>query len=184
MIHFIKLPGLPVIVLGKWLLILGEPIFCKANTIMGEKVVATNRKAHFEYFLLEHFEAGLSLQGSEIKSVREGKVSLAESYVSIENGHEAFLVEAHIAPYEAASYTNHDPKRKRRLLLHAKEIRELWNAVRMKGVTIVPVRMYLKDGRAKLDIAIAKGKKQYDKRQEIAKRDQEREIARSRHGDG
>jgi SsrA-binding protein len=150
---------------------------------MPVKVVSTNRKAHFEYFLLEHFEAGISLQGTEIKSVRAGQVSLVESYIRIENGKEAWLMNAHIAPYDPASRFNHDPLRPRRLLLHAREIRELWDAVRMKGVTIVPVQMYLKDGRAKLDIAIAKGKKQYDKRQEIAKRDQEREIARSRRGE-
>lgn len=150
---------------------------------MGVKVVSTNRKAHFEYFLLEHFEAGLSLQGSEIKSIRAGQVSLAEAYIRIENGQEAWLLNAHIAPYESANRFNHDPKRPRRLLLHRKEIRELWNAVRLKGVTIVPVQLYLKEGLAKLDIAIAKGKKQYDKREDIAKRDQQREAARQRRGD-
>lgn len=150
---------------------------------MPVKVVSTNRKAHFEYFLLEHFEAGISLQGTEIKSVRSGQVSLVEAYIRIDNGKEAWLMNAHIAPYDPASRFNHDPLRPRRLLLHAREIRELWDAVRIKGVTIVPVQMYLKDGRAKLDIAIAKGKKQYDKREEIAKRDQEREIARSRRGE-
>lgn len=146
---------------------------------MPVKIVAKNRKAHFDFFLLEHFEAGLSLQGSEIKSIRAGQVSLSEAYIRIENGREAWLENAHIAPYDAASHYNHDPKRPRRLLLHSREIRELWDSVRIKGVTIVPVQLYLKEGRAKLDIAIAKGKKQYDKRQEIAKRDQEREIKRS-----
>lgn len=144
---------------------------------MDSKIVAKNRKAEFEYFLLEHFEAGLALQGSEIKSVRAGQVSLQESYIQVDAS-SAWLVGAHIATYEAASYTNHDPKRSRQLLLHKKEIRQLWNAIRQKGVTIVPVRMYLKDGRAKLDIAVAKGKKLYDKREVIAKRDAEREIAR------
>ena len=142
------------------------------------KVVATNRKAGFEYFLLEKFEAGLSLRGSEIKSVRAGQVSLAESYVDIENGRDAWLVEAHIAPYEQANRNNHDPKRKRRLLLHRKQIRELWNAVRMKGMTIVPTQVYIKDGRAKIEIALARGKKAYDKRAVIAKRDQAREQER------
>jgi SsrA-binding protein len=145
---------------------------------MDSKVVAKNRKAEFEYFLLEHFEAGISLQGSEIKSVRAGQVSLQESYVQVD-ANDAWLVGAHIAPYEAASYTNHDPKRSRQLLLHKKEIRQLWNAIRQKGVTVVPVRMYLKNGRAKLDIAIAKGKKLYDKRQEIARKDAERDLARN-----
>lgn len=148
-------------------------------TTMGVKVVATNRKAHFEYFLLDHFEAGIVLQGSEIKSIRAGQMSLQEAYVEINETHlEAWLVNAHIAPYDPASRFNHDPIRPRRLLLHKSEIREMWDEVRKKGVTIVPVQVYLKDGRAKLDLAIAKGKKQYDKRQEIAKRDAEREIAR------
>ena len=148
---------------------------------MGIKVVATNRKAHFEYFLLEHFEAGLSLQGSEIKSIRAGQMSLAEAYVQIENGREAWLVNAHIAPYEQANRFNHDPLRPRRLLLHRREIRAMWDAVRQKGVTIAPVQVYLKDGRAKLDIAIAKGKKLYDKRADIAKRDADREMNRQRN---
>jgi len=146
------------------------------------KIVATNRKAGFEYFLMEHFEAGLALQGSEIKSIRSGQVSLAEAYVDID-GNEAWLVEAHIAPYRQANRFNHDPKRRRRLLLHKKEIRRLWNDVRQKGVTIVPLKVYLKDGRAKLEIALAKGKKLHDKRDAIAQRDQVREQAREMRGD-
>ena len=145
---------------------------------MPEKTIATNRKAHFEYFLLEHFEAGISLLGSEIKSIRSGQWSLAEAYVEV-NGREAWLVNANIAPYMQANRMNHDPKRKRRLLLHKKEIRELWDAIRQKGVTVVPVSAYYKNGRVKLDIAIAKGKKLYDKRQDIAKKDAERDISRS-----
>jgi len=142
------------------------------------KVVATNRKASFEYFLLEKFEAGLVLQGSEIKSIRAGQVSIVEAYVDIEGGKEAWLVEAHIAPYAQANRFNHDPKRKRRLLLHKKQIREMWNNIRLKGMTIVPTRIYIKDGRAKIEIALAKGKKNYDKREAIAKRDQAREADR------
>jgi SsrA-binding protein len=142
------------------------------------KIVATNRKAGFEYFLLERFEAGLSLQGSEIKSIRSGQISLAEAFVDIEGGKEAWLIEAHIAIYEQASRFNHDPKRRRRLLLHKKEIRKMWNEVRQKGVTIVPLKVYIKNGRAKIEIALAKGKKLHDKRDTIAKRDQERESAR------
>jgi SsrA-binding protein len=148
---------------------------------MANKIVATNRKAHFEYFLLEHFEAGISLLGTEIKSIREGQISLAEAFVKID-GRDAWLMNAHIAPYESASRFNHDPRRPRRLLLHRREIRELWDSVRQKGVTIIPVQVYLKDGRAKVDIAIAKGKKQYDKREEIAKRDADRESDRDRKG--
>lgn len=146
------------------------------------KVVATNRKAGFKYFLMEHFEAGLALQGSEIKSIRAGQVSLAESYVETD-GREAWLVEAHIAPYREANRFNHDPKRRRRLLLHKREIRRLWNEVRQKGVTIVPLKVYLKNGRAKLEIALAKGKKLHDKRDAIAQRDQAREQAREMRGD-
>ena len=147
--------------------------------VEGVKVVATNRKAGFEYFLLDRFEAGLSLVGSEIKSIRAGQMSLAEAYVDVENGRNAWLIEAHIAPYAQANRFNHDPKRKRRLLLHKRQLRELWNAVRMKGMTIVPTRVYLKDGRAKVEIALARGKKAYDKRAVIAKRDQAREQDRA-----
>ncbi len=142
------------------------------------KVVATNRKAGFEYFLLERFEAGLVLQGSEIKSIRAGQVSIQESYVEIEAGEQAWLVEAHIAPYEQANRFNHDPKRKRKLLLHKKQIRELWNNTRIKGMTVVPTRIYLKNGRAKIEVALAKGKKAYDKRATIAKRDEARSAER------
>ncbi|MGC8856748.1 MAG: SsrA-binding protein SmpB [Anaerolineae bacterium] len=141
------------------------------------KVVATNRKAGFEYFLLDRFEAGMALQGSEIKSIRAGQMSLAESYVQV-NANEAWLMDAHIAPYEQANRFNHDPRRPRRLLLHKKEIRELWNAVRQKGMTIVPTRVYIKNGRAKIEIALARGKKAYDKRAAIAKRDEAREQER------
>lgn len=144
------------------------------------KVVASNRKARFEYFLLERYEAGLALQGSEIKSVRAGQISLAEAYVRVD-GREAWLVDAHVAPYEQASRFGHDPRRPRKLLLHRKEIRELWNAVRQKGMSIVPTRVYLKEGRAKVEIAIGRGKKQRDKRQVIARREAEREIERQMH---
>jgi SsrA-binding protein len=141
------------------------------------KIVATNRKAGFEYFLFERFEAGLALKGSEIKSIRSGQISLAESYIRVDED-QAWLIEAHIAPYIQANRFNHDPKRPRRLLLHHKEIREMWDAVRQKGVTIVPIRVYLKNGRAKIEIAIAKGKKLHDKREAIARRDAEREMDR------
>jgi len=143
------------------------------------KVVANNRKAGFEYFLMEKFEAGLELMGTEIKSIRAGQMSIAEAYVDVENGKEAWLVESHIAPYEQGNRFNHEPKRKRRLLLHKKEIRELWNNVRLKGMTIVPTRVYLKGGRAKIEIALAKGKKAYDKRAAIAKRDEARSNERA-----
>ncbi len=146
--------------------------------VEGVKVVATNRKAGFEYFLLERFEAGLALKGSEIKSIRAGPMSLAESYIEVENGQSAWLMEAHIAPYVQANRFNHDPRRKRRLLLHKRQIHQLWSAVRQKGMTIVPTKVYLKSGRAKIEIALARGKKAYDKRAAIAKRDQARELDR------
>ena len=145
---------------------------------MDIKVVATNRKAGHEYFLLEHFEAGLVLQGTEIKSIRAGQISLAEAYVRVD-GREAWLMDAHIAPYDHAGRFNHEPRRPRKLLLHRSEVRQLWENVRQKGVTIVPLRVYIKEGRAKVEIAIAKGKKLYDKRQTIAKRDSEREMERN-----
>ena len=141
------------------------------------KVVATNRKAKFEYFLIETFEAGISLQGSEIKSIRAGQISLKEAYVQTD-GEEAWLMSAHIAPYEQASRFNHDPVRPRRLLLHKREIRQLWDSVRQKGMTIIPTRVYLKDGRAKVEIALARGKKSYDIREAIKKRDSARDSAR------
>jgi SsrA-binding protein len=144
---------------------------------MDVKTVATNRKASHEYFLLERFEAGVALQGSEIKSIRAGQISLSQAYVQID-GHEAWLMDAHIAPYEQASIFNHEPRRPRKLLLHRNEIHRLWDEVRQKGVTIIPLRVYLKDGRAKVEIAVAKGKKLYDKRETIAKRDAERELDR------
>jgi SsrA-binding protein len=144
---------------------------------MDIKVVATNRKASHEFFLFERYEAGIVLQGSEIKSIRGGQISLAEAYVRVD-GREAWLMDAHIAPYEQANRFNHEPLRPRKLLLHRSEIRRLWDDVRQKGATVVPIRVYLKEGRAKVEIALAKGKKLYDKRETIAKRDAEREIER------
>lgn len=144
---------------------------------MGIKVVATNRKARHEYILLDTYEAGLVLKGSEIKSIRAGQISLAQAYVSLEDN-EAWLVNSHIAPYNEASRNNHDPLRPRKLLLHRTEIHKLSDKVRQKGATVIPLRLYLKDGRAKVEIALAKGKKHYDKRADIAKRDAEREMDR------
>ena len=148
---------------------------------MNIKIVAKNRKAQFEYFILEKFEAGIVLKGSEIKSIRAGHVSLQEAYVHVE-ANQAWLINSHIASYEAASYLDHDPKRARKLLLHKKELRILWNEVRQKGVTVIPVSMYLKGGRAKVEIAVAKGKKLYDKRHDIAEKDVRRDIDRMMRG--
>jgi len=148
---------------------------------MDVKVVASNKKARFEYFIQETFEAGLVLKGTEIKSIRLGQISLQEAYVRTD-GKQAWLVGAHVAPYEHASAAQHDPSRERKLLLHKREIKTLWDAVRIKGMTIVPIKVYLKAGRAKLEIGIAKGKKQYDKRETIKERDIAREHSR-RSGD-
>lgn len=147
---------------------------------MDEKTVAKNRKASFEYFLIEHLEAGISLQGSEIKSIKNGQMSLAEAFVEIRDN-EAWLMNSNIAPYNPANRYNHDPLRPKRLLLHKKEIKKLFEQVRLKGNTIVPVRVYIKDGRAKIEIALAKGKKLYDKRDSIASRDMERESQQEMH---
>ncbi len=145
---------------------------------MAEKTITVNRKATHDYHILRTLEAGLSLLGTEIKSVRAGHVSIREAYVRPQ-GDELWLVGAHIAHYAPASRTNHDPTRSRKLLLHKKEIREALREVQAAGATIVPLRLYLKDGRAKLEIALAKGKKAYDKRAAIAKRDAERQMQRA-----
>ena len=142
------------------------------------KLVAQNKKAHFEYFLEELFEAGLSLSGTEVKSLRLGKCSLKESFVRIEKG-EAFLYNMHISPYEQGNIFNKDRLRTRKMLLHKSEIRRLIGKVKTDGYTIVPVRLYFKGNYAKVEIALAKGKKLYDKRQDIAKKDQRREAEKS-----
>jgi SsrA-binding protein len=141
------------------------------------KVVATNRKARHEYFLEDTYEAGLSLRGTEIKSIRAGQVSLKEAHIEVD-GSEAWLVNAHIAPYKLAGQFNHEPRRRRRLLLHKREINRLYDRVSQKGYTIVPLRLYLKRGKAKLEIALARGKRKYDKRKEILERDVARDVDR------
>ena len=143
------------------------------------KVVAQNRKARHDYFIIETLEAGMALRGSEIKSIRAGQANLKEAYVRVEAG-QAWLMGAHIAPYDPASRANHDPLRPRRLLLHTKQIRELYQQVKEKGLTVVPLQIHLRKGRAKLEIGLARGKKNYDKREDIAKRDAEREMERAR----
>jgi SsrA-binding protein len=145
----------------------------------GVKVVATNRQAGRDYLLGERLEAGLALQGSEIKSVRAGQVSLKESYVRVAEG-QAWLQDAHIAPYQPAAREGHEARRPRRLLLHRREILRLEAAVRQKGMTLVPTRIYLRAGRAKLELAVARGKRKYDKRQVLAEREAEMEMARAR----
>ena len=145
---------------------------------MGIKVIATNRKARHEYHFHDTYEAGLVLMGSEIKSIRAGRVSLQEGFVLFEGG-EAWLVNVHIAQYDPASQQSHAPRRRRKLLLHRREIDRLRGRVQEKGYTVIPTKLYLKDGRAKVEIALARGKRQYDKRQTLAKRDSKRRIERA-----
>jgi SsrA-binding protein len=142
------------------------------------KTVATNRKAYHNYHIGDSVEAGIVLTGSEIKSVRSGRVSLGDTYVRPERG-ELWLVNAHIARYEASSYLSHEPTRPRKLLLHRKEIDNLIRKVSEKGLTLVPTRLYIKDSIAKVEVALAKGKKLYDKRESISRREVERELARA-----
>ncbi len=144
----------------------------------GVKVIAKNRRASFDYQLIEKFEAGLVLTGTEIKSVRAHQVSLQRSYVRPRNG-ELWLLEANIAPYEHGNRENHDATRPRKLLLHRREINKILEALTQKSLTCVPTRLYLKDGRAKVEIALARGKQQHDKRSDIAKRDADRQVERA-----
>ncbi len=145
---------------------------------MSEKTVTVNRKAKHDYHIVRTLEAGLSLRGTEIKSIREGRVSIREAYVRPDDG-EVWLVGAHIAHYAPAGAANHDPTRRRRLLLHKRQIEELRREVEGQGVTVVPLRLYLKGGRAKLEIAVGRGKKHYDKRADIAKKDADRQMQRA-----
>jgi SsrA-binding protein len=144
-----------------------------------EKNVVVNRRARHEYHFLERFEAGISLEGSEVKSLRENKVSLQDAYAVIENG-EAYIVNMHISPYEKAGHYAPDPRRKRKLLMHKAQIRKLTGKVEQKGLTLIPLRVYFVRGRAKIEIALARGKPGRDRREEIARRDAERELRRER----
>lgn len=143
-----------------------------------EKIIATNRRARYQYFLLDELEAGLELTGTEIKSLRGGHCSISEAYVEIKNG-EAFVVNMDIPVYKEGSIFNHAPKRTRKLLLHKAQIAKLASEVKTKGVTIVPVRCYLKNGRAKLQIALARGKNAVDKRETIKNRDIKKRLDRA-----
>jgi SsrA-binding protein len=143
-----------------------------------EKLIAENRRARHEYHLLERHEAGLVLEGSEVKSLREGRAELKRSYADIRDG-ELWLVGSHIAPYEQAGDRNHDPDRDRKLLLHRNEIASLIGKVQERGFTIVPTRLYFKNGRAKVEIALARGKDVRDKRRDIARREADRQIERA-----
>lgn len=144
----------------------------------GEKNVAVNRKAGFDYEFLERYEAGLELTGTEIKSIREGKVNVRDAFARIQNG-EMWLHNLHIAEYQAASRFNHEPTRARKLLLHKGQIAHLAGALEQRGLTLIATRLYLKRGRAKIELAVAKGRKSYDKRAVIAERDANRDIQRA-----
>jgi SsrA-binding protein len=145
---------------------------------MPDKTVAVNRRARHEYAVEETLEAGIALTGTEIKSIRAGRVNLAEAYARIERG-EAWLIGAHIAPYEQGNRNNHEPTRTRKLLLHRDQISELVGRTQAKGFTLVPLKLYIRNGMAKLEIGVARGKKAYDKRRTIAERDARRELERS-----
>ena len=139
------------------------------------KIVATNRKAYHDYEVLETYEAGIVLKGTEVKSAKQGRINLKDSYAKIENG-EIFLFNAHISPYTHGNVYNHDPRRTRKLLLHKKEIMRLYGKVKEKGLTLIPLKAYIKNGKIKIELGLCKGKKVYDKRAEIKKRDLEREM--------
>ncbi|MBC8591437.1 SsrA-binding protein SmpB [Wansuia hejianensis] len=141
----------------------------------GVKVLANNRKARHEYFIEDTIEAGIVLTGTEVKSIRQGKVNIGESYASIDNG-EVFINNMHISPYEQGNIYNVDPLRRRKLLLNKREIRKLDSERTLKGYTLIPISIYLKEGKVKIELATAKGKKLYDKRQDIAKKDAERRM--------
>ena len=147
------------------------------KTKNGLKIVSLNRKARFNYFFKEFFEAGIVLKGSEVKSLRDGKANISESYAS-ENKGEIFLLNSHIPSYKESSYNDHDPKRRRKLLLNKREINKLIGRINREGFTLVPTKLYFKKGKAKVEIAVSKGKKLYDKRQVKKKREWNREKSR------
>jgi SsrA-binding protein len=144
----------------------------------GIKVVSKNKRAAFDFELLDKFEAGMSLQGTEIKSIRANQVNLRRSYVQNRNG-ELWLIDAHISPYEHGNRDNHEPTRPRKLLLHRREINKILDEMAQKSLTVVPTRMYLKNGRAKVEIALARGKRKADKRSDLAKKDADRQVERA-----
>lgn len=143
----------------------------------GMKLIANNKKAYHDYFILETYEAGIALHGTEVKSLRKGKCSIKEAFIRVEN-EEVYVYGMHISPYEKGNIFNKDPLRVRKLLLHKSEIRKLLGKTKEKGMTLVPLKVYFKDSLVKVEIGLAKGKKLYDKRQDIAKKDQQREAQR------
>ena len=144
----------------------------------GEKLIAENRRARHDYHLLDRFEAGVQLTGTEVKSLRDGRVTLGQAYADLRNG-DVWLIGAHIDEYGQGNVANHEPERDRKLLLHRREIESLIGQVQQKGLTLVPTRMYFKNGRVKLELAVGRGKEHRDKRRDIAKRDAQRDIERA-----
>ena len=144
----------------------------------GTKTLATNRKARHEYFIEETYECGIELKGTEVKSIRQGKVNLTDGYASVDNS-EVFIKQVHISPYEQGNRFNHDPLRTRKLLLHKREIARLIGVQKMGGYSLIPLKLYIKDGYAKLLFGIAKGKKNYDKRQDLKAKDANRQIEKA-----
>jgi len=147
------------------------------SSLVMENIVSTNRKAYHDYFIQETYEAGISLLGTEVKSLREGKVNLKDSHVVIKND-EAFLLNCHISPYTYGNLQNHDPLRTRKLLLHKREINKLWGALSQQDLTLIPLKIYFKKGKAKVEIGLAKGKRQYEKRETIKAKEADREMQR------
>lgn len=148
-----------------------------AKNDSGEKLIASNKKAYHDYFVLQKFEAGIALMGTEVKSLRDGKAQLKDSYVSLNKDGEAYLYGLHISPYSHGNLSNHEPERTRKLLLHKRELEKLEGETTAKGLTIVPLRLYFKSSRVKVEIAVVRGKKQYDKRDSEKKREADRETA-------
>jgi SsrA-binding protein len=148
----------------------------------GKKIIAINKRARFDYHISETLEAGLALQGTEVKSLREGRVNLQDAYADVQEG-EVFLLHAHINQYEQGNRFNHDPVRPRKLLLHKREIKRLIGKTQEKGLTLIPTRMYFMHGKAKVELGLAKGKKQYDKREDLKRRTAQRDIARAMRGE-
>lgn len=144
----------------------------------GKKILAQNRKARHQYFIEETYEAGIALQGTEVKSIRAGKVNLKDSFARVEKG-ELFLYNIHVSPYEQGNLFNHDPLRPRKLLMHRREINRLGGLQQGKGYTLVPLSIYLRNGKIKVELALAKGKREYDKRRDIAEREARRDVERA-----
>jgi SsrA-binding protein len=153
-------------------------VAAKQSAAPGEQIICVNRQARHNYFIDETYEAGLVLVGSEVKSLRDGKANLTDSYARVQKG-EVFLVNTHISPYSGANQFNHEPKRTRKLLLHAREIERLTGKTKERGLTLIPLKLYFKNGRAKVELGLARGKKLYDKRETLRRKVAQREVERS-----